>query len=784
MPALSFRNKILLLLITCMCMTQVSTMLATVVSTEKTVRQSIDKNLQAAETVFDQLLEQHYQQLTQAAGLVASDSKLNSAFTSASGDLPLLLAGLKLRLDTPLLAYIDVGSGMVYGLDEATVRQQVQALVNQQMKTPTVISSATIRQQQFQIVLLPLDQGYLLLGQPIDNELLAQFRAMTGLEISIFDLSAKNSSNIASTLNAEHEQLLIKQLQNFGLLASNHTSAFDLTLHHENYLTRAHLIAGTSRPIFAIMQKSLQQEMQPIHNLDWNLLTLLVQVIIVAILGSVFISGSVIAPVKTLAELAERIGRGNYDIEIKVKSSDEIGQLGNTLNIMQHEIAERERKIVYQSQHDDLTGLPNRYLLNDRIKTAIHRAERQNTNFTLVMMDIARFKQVNDTLGHHIGDQVLRKTATRLGQRQRKTDTLARMGGDDFLLLLEDTSLVTALALVQDNLMPLLHQAMEVDDTDISLRFHFGLAEFPVNGDSAESLLRRAEIALYEAKTLPGHLSVYQNGRDETHLRQLTIASDIEAAMHNGQLKLCYQPKVNLLTGATACAEALVRWQHPVFGALSPEEFIPILEQTGKIEKLTAWIINAAAQQCRSWLNRNSSIQLSINLSALDLQNPQLPELVLRSISQHKITSAHLVLEITESAFMHDPANASILLTRLRKAGFRIAIDDFGTGYSSLAQLKSLPLDELKIDKAFVQELTAGSQDAVIVKSTIELAHSMNLLVIAEGIETLQALELLQSYGCDVGQGYYFNQALSASDFECWHKANRHLAIVSNEDAA
>lgn len=786
MPALSFRNKILLLLITCMCMTQVSTMLATLVSTEKTVRQSVDQDLLAAETSFDKLIEQRYQQLTHAADLISSDGNLLRSLDDSDTQVSKILEELRLRMNTALLVFQRKSDTVIHGLPagKESYQQSIQALFNQPTAESNTRTTVTLDREHYQAVMFATEHGWLLLGLPVNDDLLGQFSSMTDLDISIFGLRTKYSSNIASTLEPGKEQQLIGELQNFGLLADNNRSAFDLTLHDEDYLTRIHLLQGGATPIFAILQKSLQQEMQPFRNLDKNLLTLFVQVMIVAVLGSIFVSNSVIAPVKNLAAIAERIGHGNYGIEIKVQTRDEIGQLGTTLNKMQHEIAERERKIVYQSQHDELTGLPNRYLLNDRIRTAIGRATRNQNTFTMVMMDIARFKQINDTLGHHIGDQVLKETAKRLTQRQRMSDTLARMGGDDFLLLLEDTCLDTGLALIRDNIQPLLQYPMVIDGTDISLRFHFGFAEFPGNGDCSETLVRRAEIALYEAKAQPGKLSVYKNGRDETHQRELAIASDLDAAMLNGQIMLHYQPKVNLATGDSSHAEALVRWQHPQFGWLPPDEFIPILEQTGNIEKLTAWVMNETARQCSVWLKHKMKIHVSINLSALDLQNPQLPARIGRCLTAHNISAEHLVLEITESAIMQDPQSARILLGLLRSAGFRIAIDDFGTGYSSLAQLKCLPLDELKIDKSFVQELTGCSQDAVIVKSTIDLAHSMNLQVIAEGIESLEALHLLQSFGCDQGQGYFFHKAMSASDFEHWHKTNRHVDLVGKDNAA
>ncbi|MES2604178.1 MAG: EAL domain-containing protein [Pseudomonadota bacterium] len=792
MPRLSFRHKILLLLVTCMCLAQLITMLATLATTESTVRQSVNEDLLVAERTFDQLFEQRFYQLSESVQVLVDDFGFRSAL--ASQDTPTIVSALEnhaQRANASIAVFLDLDatiSASTLATGSWTQQESWLNLVEGIQQEDYMLATLALDSAYYQIVVVPAMApakiGWVLMGFRLDDTLAADFRDITGLHISFYDPARPELTDITSTLSPLLEQQLLEELRDNGMFAVEGDGASAMQLSDESYLTRLHLLTGSSNPLFAVLQKSLEQEMQPYHALEKQLVMMFVVVLMVAVLAGTFIGGNIIAPVRDLAAQAERIGAGNYAVNIQINSTDEIGQLGTTLNTMQQEISRREYRILHQTQHDDLTDLPNRYLVQDRIASTISRAERGLGKFTVVMLDISRFKQVNDTLGHHIGDVLLKETANRLLRRQRKCDTVARMGGDDFLLLLENTDIETSLHLVKTEVLPLLTSPHQLENVEINVKFNCGFVEYPTHGESATSLLRRCEIALYEAKALHTGIAIYEQGRDESHRRELAIVSDIDKAMQDNQLRLYFQPQLKIATGEITQAEALVRWVHPTFGFLPPDEFISILEQTGNINKLTQWVLNETARQCSIWLERGIDLTIAVNLSALDLMEPALLEQINHVVQTHNIRPRHLMLEITESAVMQDPKAASSILRQLQQSGYRIAIDDFGTGYSSLAQLKSLPVGELKIDKSFVLHLTPSSQDSVIVKSTIELAHSMNLEVVAEGVETEQGLQMLRTFGCDTAQGYFISKPMAAADFEAWHKQNRERFLVLKQAAA
>ncbi len=766
---LSFRHQILLLLVICMCVSQVSTMLATLATTESSVRNSVRQELEGARTGFNQLFLARYRLLRELGANLGQDPNFIAAATAEPARLQALLENAVMRSAATHALYVTPDGSIA----AATGPSDLSALAPQLHTGTFALQTIALDRQHYQVAALPLAElsgGTLILAMALDEGLVQEFRSRTGLHVSLFDLANKYQSDIVSTLASQDEHQLISELQQFGLVHDGNTDNLDLTLGSGVWLGSGHALQGSGNQLFAVIQKSLDGEMQPYYRVKENLLTLLVQVLFVAVLGSIYIGSRITKPIRQLADLAARIGQGNYNVGIRTTGHDEIGKLGESINTMQREIAKREQKILFQAQHDELTGLPNRYLVRDRIEGAIERAVRNSGTFVVVMLDIARFKQINDTLGHAIGDLVLREVANRLRDNLRRSDTLARLGSDDFMLVQEQTDLAAVQEKIRDTLVPALSVPYCIDGSELFVKCQFGLVAWPAHGDNAETLLRRAEIALFEAKSAPQALAVYESGCDENHLREFTIVSDLDKALLTGAITLCYQPKVNLRTGSAAQAEALVRWDHPELGQVGPGEFIGVLERTGNINRLTHWIIGEACRQCRAWLDRGLDVRISLNLSALDLLDDTLPGVIESSVTAHKVPTRNLVFEITESAVMQNPETSLALLATLKDAGFRLALDDYGTGYSSLAQVKNLPISELKIDQSFVLELEQDGQDAIIVRSTIELAHSMGLEVVAEGVESETALELLRQMGCDHGQGYLFCKPVNAAAFEEWSR--------------
>jgi diguanylate cyclase (GGDEF)-like protein len=772
-----FRHKVLLLLIVCLCVSQVSTMLATLATTEHTLRVALREELDAARSQFNQIFLMRYSQLRQLGQNLGEDPAFLAAAANDPALLQTLLENTVIRSAATHALYV-APDGSVQAVAGPTDLSPLAATLHDEA---FALQAVTLERQLYQAVAMPLEKlngGTLILAMTLDDRLAQEFRSRSGLHVSLFDLGNKYQSDIVSTLPGTIEAQLIDALQQFALLRDGDGN-LDLELGTGAWLGSTQPLQGGNNQLFAVIQKSLDVEMQPYYRVNENLLTLLVQVIFVAVLGSVYIGSRIVKPIRQLADLAARIGQGNYNVVLPPMGDDEIGKLGSSINEMQREIARRERQILYQAQHDELTGLPNRYLVRDRIQGAIARATRDSRTFVVIMLDIARFKQINDTLGHETGDRVLRAASTRLRDNLRRTDTLARLGSDDFMLVQEQTDLASALEKLRLQIAPALSVPYRIEDSELFIKCQFGLVEYPTHGDDAETLLRRAEIALFEAKSAPQSVAVYEPGRDETHLREFLIVSDLDKSLASGAVSLCYQPKLNLRTGSAAQVEALVRWNHPTLGRLRPDEFIGVLERTGNINRLTHWIIVEACRQCRAWLDRGIDVRISVNLSALDLLDAALPAVIHSGVAAQRIAAANLVFEITESAVMQNPEVSLALLASLRAAGFKLALDDYGTGYSSLAQIKNLPVSELKIDQSFVRELEQNGQDAIIVRSTIDMAHSMGLEVVAEGVETDAALALLREMGCDQGQGYLFCKPVDALSFEEWYRRQQLVATAA-----
>jgi diguanylate cyclase (GGDEF)-like protein len=434
-----------------------------------------------------------------------------------------------------------------------------------------------------------------------------------------------------------------------------------------------------------------------------------------------------------------------------------------------HQVAENR----HQALHDGLTGLPNRALFNDRVDHAITAARRAGTGVAVMLMDLDRFKEINDTLGHHCGDLLLQQIGPRLGTRLRAVDTVSRLGGDEFAILLPGIEGVETAQVVAEQLLDVLSEAFCLDGLTVEVEASVGIALFPVDGADAATLLQRADVAMYVAKESATGVELYTAEHDRYSRRRLSLVGDLRKAIEDDQLEIHYQPKADLRTGRVIAVEALVRWHHPTYGLLKPDEFIPLAEHTGLIRPLTLEVIRGAVTQCASWRAEGIDVGVAVNLSARNLHDLALPEEVSEILTTAGLHPSRLRLEITESTIMADPIRAMEVVSRLHDLGTTLAIDDFGTGYSSLAYLKRLPVDELKIDKSFVLDMQSDENDAVIVRSTIDLARNLGLVVVAEGVETQASWDALASLGCDLAQGFFLSRPVPAAELTAWLHAYR-----------
>jgi len=423
-------------------------------------------------------------------------------------------------------------------------------------------------------------------------------------------------------------------------------------------------------------------------------------------------------------------------------------------------------QLQHEATHDALTGLPNRTLLQGRLDQAIAGAQP----LALLLMDLDRFKEINDTFGHHYGDAVLQLLHPRLQGVLRKSDTMARLGGDEFGILLPGADEAGAV-LAAKKILECLVRPIEVEGHRLDVSGSIGIALFPGHARDPVTLVQRADVAMYAAKRARLGHAVYSADQSHYSPRRLTLITDLRHGIEGGQLLLHYQPKVDLATMRPAGAEALVRWLHPREGLIPPLEFIPLAEHTGLIRPLGLWVLNAALRQCRTWRRSGMNLNVAVNLGAESFQDPDLVATITRLLESSDSLPSWLTLEITESALMAEPARAMRVLGQIHEVGIKMSIDDFGTGYSSLAYLKDLPVDEVKVDRTFVKGMATDGKDAHIVRSVIALGHGLGLRVVAEGIEDRGTAELLASMGCDSAQGYYFSRPLPPESFTGWMSA-------------
>jgi diguanylate cyclase (GGDEF)-like protein/PAS domain S-box-containing protein len=439
--------------------------------------------------------------------------------------------------------------------------------------------------------------------------------------------------------------------------------------------------------------------------------------------------------------------------------------------ILQEDITQKRKQLdqlEHMALHDALTDLPNRTLFNDRLKQAILSARREKEPLAVMLLDLNNFKEINDSMGHGAGDQILKEIAKRLQGIMRGGDTVARMGGDEFLILLPMANPQKQSHFI-NRVNTILEAPFILQQQSFEIRVSVGVALFPDDGEEPEELLKRADVAMYAAKKSAETHKRYDKNLDEDSFNRLELSHSLRTAVAEDQLILHYQPIVSFLTGDVDQVEALVRWNHPIRGIIYPDHFIPLAEQTHNIGVITRWVIKHAVQQLSDWHKRGLKIGVSINISAQDLIDLSLADYISTELDATQLEPSFVTIEITESALMQRTAETLDNLAKLRKTGIQINIDDFGTGYSSLRYLTKFPVTGLKIDKSFVMNMVNDENDAIIVRSTIDLAHNIGLKVVAEGIEDSLSYQSLKKLGCDYGQGYLLSKPIGAEALFLWH---------------
>lgn len=734
-------------------------------ATNAAVRSQAREQLDVGSLVFQQLLEVRGRQLHDAVQVLAADFGFKEAV--ASGDAETIrsaLANHGARINASVVMMLSLDGSLEVSSDRqisGATAQRLSAQVMQRQREGVQIFLMPIADKIYLLVqaavTAPLPIARVMMGFQVDDAFAAELRELTHLDLTLLATQKGVADIWISTLPAAQREQVKEEMVH---LASDAVSVIG----SERYLNQALVLAsGDGFEVRALLHKSLSQAQLAFASLDQNILLIALVALTASLGGALLLARSVSQPVQQLAAVAERVRQGDYQADLDLQRADELGRLAMAFKAMQQGIAERERQLAHNALHDALTGLPNRTLALERLGSAITAGRPM----ALLYLGVANFRAVNESLGPEGGDLALQQLSLRLQGILRPGDSVARIIGDEFLLLLENADSDSAVA-IADTLQQLLLEPLRVATHDVALDCRIGIASYPVDGNAPEELLRRAAIAMQDAAGMASHLQVYQRGRDDAQQRQIRLIRDLRHAPSKAELLLHYQPKLDIASGRVRQAEALLRWQHPELGMVSPGEFIPLAERTGSIQLLTTWVLEDVMRQLREWGGRGLYVQVSLNISTEDLIDPQLPARVSQLLSKYQVPAEQLIFEITESGVMLNPELALQVLHGLRECGISLSVDDFGTGYSSLAQLKRMPVQELKIDQSFIRDLGDDSEDSVIVRSTIEMSHSLGLKVVAEGVEFERSLQLLARWNCDTAQGYLISRPLAAQAFETW----------------
>jgi diguanylate cyclase (GGDEF)-like protein len=741
----------------------------------RNAQNKVAEELNVGQRVFARQLEQNAEKLKLSARVLAADFAFREAIaTHDTGTIASVLANHGARIGADAMVFADLDGTVI----SDTLRPQAEA---RPFEYPALIkankngASASIEVldgRAFQLVavpvLAPLPIGWVIMGFAVDDALARDLRQLTELEVS-FALDAPAGWNVlASTLSGDEQKSLL------AAMPPRSDQVTRLVMNITNVDHQALVIPlddNDEARIVAVLHRSLDGALAAFERLRATLIVLAGFSLVLSIVGSVAVARNITGPLETLASAAARIEHGDYVEPVNVQRADEIGVLASSLNHMRGGIADREKRILKLAYEDPLTDLANRSRFNDALAQAIAQCSEAGIRLTILMMDLDRFKYVNDTLGHSVGDHVLREVSVRLQQTVVGAECIARLGGDEFAILVKHGGdpdfTATARHIITALEMPILYEGQPLD-----VGTSIGLAHYPEHGLDAQTLMRNADIAMYAAKRNKTGFATYEHHYDTSQQEHLSLLGELRRAVDRNELRLYYQPKVSLHSSHVSAVEALLRWEHPTRGLVPPAQFIPFAEHTGYIKLLTRWVIREAVRQCGAWLREGLTLQVSVNISARDLMNRDLPEHVAELLAEHEVTPGLLCLEITESGFMEDPAHAQKVLDRLAELGVKLSIDDYGTGYSSLSYIMKLPVQELKIDQSFISRMVSDPEISTIVRSTIDLGHNLGLQVVAEGVEDAAVWNLLRSLGCDDAQGFFMSRPLEPAALASWIRAN------------
>ncbi|EAR61174.1 GGDEF domain-containing phosphodiesterase [Neptuniibacter caesariensis] len=764
----SLKTKIFIFFVTLLMVVQATSLWTVYNANTKQGEEQIQSRLNAAKSVFETQYQQRSYYLQAFAETAAKDFGLKEVFGADQRSFLIALNNHRKRIDADIAVAVDQNQSIVGQLIRRSPNEKISLGPDQGNSFPTPDWFTGEKafthlyqqgQQLYQLSFAPLKSGQQIVGwigygYQINAVLAQTFADITGLSIEfMLEQTSDNWRSIAAAIPSNYP--LAPSQQGLNILQN--------TIPENLIATQIKVGVVSEQPLHVTIFGSRSNLLETLQDNWWHLLALEGGMVSIVLFAAYLLAGGITRPVRKLVRQAQFIARGNYESSVDIVEKNELGQLANEFNQMQKAVLVREQKISHQLKFNSLTNLPNRYSL---LQTLDDKLKEQGSAFSLLHLDIRRTRTVNDTLGYQIGDLMIQEVGKRLVRLNANSQTF-HLDGDEFAMIIESANL-SELANWQTKIEEAMDEPLCGEDTLLHLQLQIGFARAPDDAKDPQQLLQKADTALSHGKREQRNFQQYLTEMDADANRRLSLVNDLKIAIEQNQLCLFYQPKLDLNSGKIHHLEALVRWQHPLQGMIPPDAFISIAEQTGQIDALSNWVLNEAACQYRTWSNQGLDLSIAVNISADNLKNQRFTESLRKIWSQHQLPANALSLEVTESAVVSDPESAIHMLCEIRDQGIKLSIDDYGTGYSSLAQLKQMPVSELKIDRSFVDKVHLSSDDQIIVRSTIRMAHDMGLSVVAEGIEDKDTLLWLQEHDCDLAQGYFISRPLPADEFSQW----------------
>jgi diguanylate cyclase (GGDEF)-like protein len=782
------QTRIIVFFVALLALVQVAAFWFVNAANSRNAHNKVAEELNVGQRVFARVLDQNAEKLKLSARVLAADFAFREAIaTHDTGTIASVLANHGARIGAGAMVFVDL-DGLVVA-DTLAPQANTRSFEYPEllaMNTPGA-SLEVLDGRAFQLVavpvLAPLPIGWVVMGFAVDDALARDLRQLTELQVSFTLDAAAGPRMLASTLDEFSQRDLLDLMPAHSNGASHLVMNIDGVDHQALVIPlNDHREGLQGTRIVAVLHRSLGDALAAFERLRNTLFVLAALSLVLSIAGSVAVARNITRPLETLASAAARIEQGDYGTQFDLERSDEIGVLASSLNHMRGGIADREKRILKLAYEDPLTDLANRSRFADELELAITEATARGQRLTILMMDLDRFKYVNDTLGHGVGDHVLREVSTRLQTTVTGAECIARLGGDEFAILVRHAELADFAATAR-RIIAALEAPILFEEQSLDVGTSIGIAHFPEHGQDAQTLVRNADIAMYAAKRNKTGFAIYEQHYDTSQQEHLSLLGELRRAVERKELRLYYQPKVSLRSSHVSAVEALIRWEHPTRGIVTPSQFIPFAEHTGYIKLLTRWVLREAVRQCGEWLREGLTLQVSVNISARDLMNRELPEQVAELLAEYDVTPGLLCLEITESGFMEDPGHAQKVVDRLAELGVKLSIDDYGTGYSSLSYIMKLPVQELKIDQSFISRMATDEEISTIVRSTIDLGHNLGLQVVAEGVEDAAVWNMLRSLGCDDAQGYFMSRPLDPRALAGWIRSNTSQGLTATFNA-